>query len=278
MLGMRPQCAAQCGLETLLRFLWCEVFVAAMVLHEREDSMAKAARGALASRSAIELEKLFNDALEPHVKELGLLIHAWNELHTAIASLFLAICQRDADDDDERDMLLTIWNAVPNDRIQRHMVRMAAKSRFGRMDKKMDEIGIQLDVISDHEASQREEILWILESADKMGRKRDDSSHVPVSFYVEETLSVRPDVHYGHPIAEQYSAKDLVAEFSLTRARINVICRHAYGTWAYLIGADSQRTLPQRPAWPDPPSSASKSLKGPRPAKQPKRRPRSSKA
>ena len=183
------------------------------------------------------------------------------------------------DDDDERDILLAIWNAVPNDRMQRHMVRMAAKSRFGRIDKKMDEIGIQLDIISDHEVSQREEILWILDSADKMGRKRDDSSHVPVSFYVEETLSVRPDAQYGHPIAEQYSGKDLVAEFSLTRARINAICGHAYRMRMYLIGADSQQTLPQRPPWPDsPPSSARKSSKGPGLAKQPKRRPRSSRA
>jgi len=135
--------------------------------------------------SAIELEKLYNDALEPYAKELGLLLHAWNDLHINVTLLFLAICQRERDDEEERDILLALWNAVPNERMQRHMLRQSARIRFGRIEKRMQEMGIIVDLIKENEALQLDEILWILNSADTLGRKRDDSAHVPLTLHAK---------------------------------------------------------------------------------------------
>src|SRR5271156_3607359 len=75
--------------------------------------------------SAVAVEKLYDDTLEPYAKQLGLLIHDWNELHLEITSLFLVICPShySDDDDEERDILLALWNAIPNERLQRDMLR-----------------------------------------------------------------------------------------------------------------------------------------------------------
>src|ERR1700739_3847485 len=119
-------------------------------------------------KSQVELEKLYNDALAPYAKELGHLLHAWNDLHVAITYLFLAVCQSDYDDEEERDILLALWNAVPNERMQRHMLRSAAKVRFSRISRRMEEMKIVVDLIRDNEEKYLNEVLWVLESADKL--------------------------------------------------------------------------------------------------------------
>lgn len=197
--------------------------------------------------SQLELEKLVNDVLEPYAKELGHLLHDWNDLHIAFTHLFLAVCQSDPDDDQERDLLLAIWNAVPNDRLQRNMLRKATKSRFSRVSNRMSEIGIEIDIIKKNEVMQMAEIVWAVESADVLGRKRDDSAHLPVIFSVSDRVSLVADDGTGHPIAMTLKDKDILAEFNLTRARVSAVRNHVWALWSYLVGGGD---WPKRPAWP----------------------------
>jgi siroheme synthase (precorrin-2 oxidase/ferrochelatase) len=79
-------------------------------------------------RQLIKIEKMYNAALEGYARELGLLIHSWNDLHIELTQLFLVVC-RDYQLEEERDILLAVWNAIPNERLQREMLRQAARVR-----------------------------------------------------------------------------------------------------------------------------------------------------
>jgi hypothetical protein len=146
-----------------------------------------------APKSSIELEELVNDT---YAKELGYLLHDWNDLHIA-----LAVCQYD-DKEEAKDILLAIWNAIPNDRLQRHMIRQAAKARF--------------------DEAQLTEILWTLDSADSLGQKRDVSAHLPVGFLIYDNVRLAVNDITNHPIAKRMKDKDILAEFNLIRARVAI--------------------------------------------------------
>jgi hypothetical protein len=209
--------------------------------------------------SAVAVEKLYNDTLEPYAKQLGLLIHDWNELHLEITSLFLIICPSHySDDDEEREILLALWNAVPNERLQRDMLRKASKVRFTVITKRMEKSGIEINPITTHEAEILDHIMWILEKADSLGRKRDDSAHVPMILDATMPMVLRFSAFddFGHPIARQLSGKDLLSEFGLYRARIQAVSRHANGLIRYLRGdRDRPQSLPEKPQWPSSPLS-----------------------
>jgi hypothetical protein len=201
--------------------------------------------------SDLEFERAVNEAMEPYAKELGLLLQAWNHLHYVLTLLFLAICTNYQGEKIPEDILLGIWNAVPNDRQQRNMLRAAAKARFGRHEKVMKEIGIDVELIRQNESIRLNEILWVLDRADYLGRMRDDSAHVPTGLNVSnKILQVVPMESLQHPIGDRLSGQNLVELFSLHRARMETVSKYAQALWAYFVGGNSQPHFPQRPAWP----------------------------
>lgn len=198
--------------------------------------------------SQVELEKLVNDVLAPYATELGQLLHDWNSLHIAITYLFLAVCQTDYDNEEERALFLAIWNAVPNDRLQRDMLRKAAKSRFSRVSNRMQEDGLVVEAIRDHEDMMLKGILWALDSSDVLGRNRDNSAHLPITLFVSETLSVIADDATGHPIAQAHRDKDILSEFNVTRARVSIVNKYVVAMQKYMVGIE--KSWPQKPTWP----------------------------
>jgi hypothetical protein len=203
----------------------------------------------------LELEKKAHEALEPYAKELGLLLHAWNHLQLRLLLLFLKVCVDREGEEMSRDILTSVWHSIPNDRFQRNMLRNAARTRFGRHANHMEEIGIDIAPIRQHEKAQLDQILWILDKADGLGRARDDSAHCPTVVHISEhpPFELTPFDSFGNPIAEQLSGKNLVELFALYRARIAVVTEHATAMDYYLSGHGS---LPQTPAWPNPPPSS----------------------
>lgn len=198
-----------------------------------------------------DLETIIDEILEPYAKELGLLLQAWNTLHSMLTRVFLKLCVTRDGEELPEDILLAVWNAIPNDRLQRRMLENAARVRFGRNIRHMDEIGIQLDPIRRHETRELEKILWLLEKADHLGRKRDESAHVPTVLFASGALTeVLPDDLFHHPIAEQLKDQNLIALFSLQRARIHVMITYASGISFALERGES---LPPIPTWPTSP-------------------------
>ncbi|MFL6689806.1 MAG: hypothetical protein ACJ8IR_06405, partial [Alphaproteobacteria bacterium] len=92
------------------------------------------------------IEKIMDEAIQPYAMELGLLLYEWNTLHVTLTSLFVAVCQESGGA--QEDILLAAWNAVPNDRLQRHMLRQAARVRFTRRHDRMKRVRITDDEIS----------------------------------------------------------------------------------------------------------------------------------
>lgn len=201
-----------------------------------------------------DLETQVNKIIEPYATQLGRLLHDWNSLHLALTYLYLAICGAiDDPEDHSRTMMLAIWNAVPNDRMQRNMLREVAKERFSRHKRTMDKIGIQIDPIVENEGKTLDEILWILESSDTLGRKRDDSAHAPVILRQDETLRLVPEESLDNPLARRFADKNLIEEFELQRTRIRVLSKHTFALYFHINGAGGHQALPQRPKWPTSP-------------------------
>lgn len=212
-----------------------------------------------------KLEKQITKSLEPYTKELGSLLLSWNSLHTQLTSLFLRICETPEGEPLPRDILLAVWNAVPNDRMQREMLRRAAIVKFGRHTETMKKIGIDIEPIRINEQDMLDEILWILKKADGLGRQRDDAAHVPtavsIPYAVSDTMfEIAPLDFFEHPIAKQLAGQNLVELFALQRRRIDLVSEYARAWEWYLAGHGSR---PQKPSWPDAlPSSGHKAEKG----------------
>lgn len=199
-------------------------------------------------------EELYAKTLEPYERELGSLLIKWNDLHLALAMLFVAVHGVYLDEP-EGQTLLSVWNAVPNERFQRNMLRHAAISVFTRARDQMRKDENEIKLIADDEAAILAEIEWIVDSADKLGRQRDDAAHVPMTIHGSEGLRFVAAAFLGHPIAEQFAKKDLLDEFSLYAARIVVVATHAREMYWFLYGK-RHPALPQRLAWPTSPRSS----------------------
>ena len=196
-------------------------------------------------------EELYAKTLEPYEKELGSLLIKWNDLHLALAMLFVALNGAYLDEQDGQ-VLLSIWNAVPNERFQRNMLRQAAITKLTQATEQMRKDGIVIQQIADDERATLAEITWIVDSADKLGRQRDDAAHIPMTIQAGDTLTFVAADFLGHPIAEQFSKKNLLDEFNLCAARITAINNHAREMYWFLYGK-RQPSLPRRPIWPTSP-------------------------
>jgi hypothetical protein len=145
-----------------------------------------------------------------------------------------------------------VWNAVPNDRMQRVMLRDAARVRFTPPDDEDDE---ELwDIATKKEnAAILDAIEWLVEKADHTGRKRDDAAHVP--FVIDATKRppqlVALDT-FGHPIGRQLQGKDLIAEFKVYRERVSLLTEFAAKLDRHIFDRQ-QEPLPDKPKLPESP-------------------------
>jgi hypothetical protein len=180
---------------------------------------------------------LLDKAFEPYAKAIGYFLRDWNDLQEQFSRLFLFVVGNP-----DPDIFLAIWHSIPNDRMQRGMLRAAAARRF----------------MAHEPASNKgllEEINWLLEKADSLGRQRDDAAHVPVALLIDEPFEFIAHALGGNPMAKKLKGKRLLDEFNLYRQRAKVLRSHATQIELYLsLGRTSP--LPKTPAWPNPPPSS----------------------
>jgi hypothetical protein len=159
---------------------------------------------------------------EPHTKEIGRLLLAWNDLHERLATLFATTLGTDLT---ERSFAL--WHSVRNDQGKRRLLRAAVQklteSEIGRRDKLVDEI------------------IWILDKADILEGYRDDSAHTPLQYVKGDLLNlakafgiaelylqsikVTPNTSFQNPRASniEQKQKDLLIEHKYARERVLVL-------------------------------------------------------
>jgi hypothetical protein len=182
---------------------------------------------------------VFDEAFKPYAAEIGFLLRDWNNLQESLSALFVSLFPID-----QSGAILAAWHAVPNDRFQRAMLRASLKVKFDvpSATKKLTQEQYECKFF-------RDEILWILEKADTLGRQRDDAAHVPVAMLIAEPLKFIAHIYSGNPISQKFLGKELLAEFNIYRNK-EVILRNYADRINLYLHRRKRGPLPERPQWP----------------------------
>jgi hypothetical protein len=148
-----------------------------------------------------ELDKRF----EPYAIQLGWIAYSWNALHDSLGNIFWTLTAIRTG-----DVPLAIWNAVPNDRTQRGILRAVA------------------DVTLREKPQVQKALHWLLAEADKFEDRRNDALHTPFTFNIGPQDSTLVSNSYkGHKRALKLKDKDLLDEFTWYGQSINMLTRYA---------------------------------------------------
>jgi hypothetical protein len=182
---------------------------------------------------------------EPHVKAIGQLLLAWNDLHEKLALLFVfalggGFINRPA----------ALWNAVRNDMGKRQLLAAV------------------IDEIPNNEIGERtklrSEIKWIVTKTNELEGFRDDAAHTPLGYSyplsegpLSSLLSMASGIFaeslMGNKRAQRVNRErmDLLAEFEWARQRIIIL--RDYAMAIDLAWGNEQLPWPDRPKLPNPP-------------------------
>jgi hypothetical protein len=181
-------------------------------------------------------------AFEPYAVEIGFLLREWNDLQEKLADLFTTLLGlRDG------GPARAIWYAVPNDRLQRRILKDVASYLF-KPTKPFRELNEQ----QRSDAKVWDEIEWIICKADRIGTTRDAAAHSPVAVVLGEPFEFISRHLHGNPLAAQLRGKKLLTEFRLHRGRTATVREHAAAIEWYVRNG-RRSTFPERPAWPERP-------------------------
>ena len=192
---------------------------------------------------------------EPYAKQIGFLLREWNSLQDTLGKLFAIICN-----EEDHRMGLAIWHAIPNDRLQRKMLKQAASCKFNP-DHTVFDGGPKDPDATTETMLYFNEINWIICSADNLGPMRDASAHAPLrGWYGSDPspLIFVADHLFGNLNAAKLKGKDLLQEFRLYRERAMILNKHAtdvFSAYSFRKEGFSTYPFPKRPTWPKRPST-----------------------
>jgi len=195
-------------------------------------------------------EQEWDKAFRPYALEIGFLLREWNQLQERLGSLFASlVCHSN------HDLGRAIWHAIPNDRFQRNMLRELASFMFNP-EHSIHEGGVKNPNASKFATALWADILWLVDSADKLGPRRDAAAHSPVAFLVGDPGEFVAKDIFGNPLAKSLKRANLLKEFRVYRERAAALHKHAV-TIARVVDLFWKGTqlqpLPDRPAWPERP-------------------------
>jgi hypothetical protein len=185
--------------------------------------------------------KVMEDRASEYRSQVGFVATSWNVLQESLGALFASVLSNI-----HVHVALAIWYSEPNDRAQRRLLRAAINA--GALDHTK-----QASKLPPHA---KDDLLWLLESADTLGSRRDQALHAPVTFDLSdaENLSMMAAYFQGNPLAAQLRGKDLIQEFSLSIRRANMFTLYI----RKICGALEEQAIP----WPDkPPPQSRKTLR-----------------
>lgn len=112
------------------------------------------------------------EAIDAYALAVGRVSGAWNFLHQTLGELFAVIIGGD------RQLLLTAWRSIENDRSQREMLRAVIKAaspeRWKQTPKAPDDL------------------LWVLKRANALSDVRNDAIHALVSLHIGAEIAMGP--------------------------------------------------------------------------------------
>lgn len=155
---------------------------------------------------ANRVERFAGKNFRPYVNALGQLALAWNDLHESLALLFIELLASG-----RAYPATDIWNSAINDRPKRSMIRAILKT---------------WKAPSGHDQKVVEDIIWLLDEADKIEDARNDAVHSPLVFFSPNNWfaqtqglagKVSPSLAFGNRRAQKLKNKDLLTEFRWCR-------------------------------------------------------------
>jgi hypothetical protein len=191
-----------------------------------------------------ENEEPTDAAFRPYAIEIGFLLREWNDLQERLLSLFIKLLRWP-----NQDIGRSIWYAIQSDRSQRRMLLKAASAIYNPSHP-TPKVSKEERKKSPFAAALWDEIVWIIETADKLGQRRDAAAHSPVALVLGDPLEFIARHYHGNPLAESLRGKKLLAEFRLYRKRASVLRQHTEAINRY-IAMGKELPLPHRPPWPE---------------------------
>jgi len=150
----------------------------------------------------------WNTVFEPYAMEIGFLAREWNDMQERMCGLFCITTRLQIDGAGS-----AIWYSVQKDISQRKMLKVAA------------------EVVFEKHADLLTELAWLISEADKVGYRRDDAIHAPLSMVIGDPLHFTARYFHGNPKAVKLKGKDLLAEFRWYRG-----CASSLGRYASQLG------------------------------------------
>jgi hypothetical protein len=175
------------------------------------------------------LDDAVDAKMKPYVMALGKVAHAWNYLQEALGQLFCSVTGMD------NHMGQTVWHSVTSDRAQRGLLRAAIMAATHKR------------LTSDFPTA-KEDILWLLDKADRVGEQRNNAVHAPMATSINNRdIELIPMFYHGNPRAHKLVGKDILAEFEWYEKSADALTIFAREAQTAIISAS--------PAWPDRPQS-----------------------
>jgi hypothetical protein len=173
-----------------------------------------------------------NAAFEPYLSALGRVAHAWNRFQERLARLFVQVREQD------RKVALDDWYSVNSDRRQREKLKAAVAASAP------DRWAPRLPLA-------REDMLWMLDEADRLALLRNVAIHAPCELAVDaDQIVVMASYFQGNPRANDLMDKDIIAEFLLYERSASVLTVMVEQMESALIS--TTYPWPDRPTLPAP--------------------------
>ena len=167
---------------------------------------------------------------EPYIVALGKVAHAWNYLQEALGHLFAQVTGFDS------KIPYAIWYSSNDDRTQRRMLRAAIEAL------PEDHWGSRLPTA-------RDDIIWLINEADKVAIKRNNAIHAPCSMAIRARgFEIIPAYFFGNPRARSLQDKNILKEFTWYELSADTLTRFARNATTAI--ASEQSAWPEKPLMP----------------------------
>lgn len=138
------------------------------------------------------LDEYADEKLREVATDVGLVAMEWNSIHNRLSLIFAIVTGL------SYELAFAIWNSIPNDRIQRNILREATREVYKE---------------KEHQKLKKK-INRLLDKLDKESRNRDSSIHSPFALLLEDgDLKVIPN-----DMANNTLAKSLAGESDVRSA------------------------------------------------------------
>ena len=168
----------------------------------------------LTESNEVTLEEYADEKLREVATDVGLVAMEWNSIHNRLSLIFARVTGLN------NELAFAIWNSIPNDKIQRNILREATREVY----KEKEHLKL------------KKKINGLLGKLDKKSRNRDSSIHCPFAVLIEDgDLKVIPNDMANNKLAKTLAGEpDVRSTLNQLYGEFSDLNRLAYEVFANL--------------------------------------------